>query len=58
MTNRSRHGDELENDLDTLDRRRGRQVTITDLLEQADAVLVADAESLLNELDLHALSSQ
>ena len=58
MTNRSRHGDELENDLDTLYRRRGRQVTITDLLEQADAVLVADAESLLNELDLHALSSQ
>ena len=58
MTNRSRHGVELENDLDTLDRRRGRQVTITDLLEQADAVLVADAESLLNELDLHALSSQ
>lgn len=32
--------------------------TIADLLEQADAVLVADAESLLNELDLHALSSQ
>lgn len=32
--------------------------TITDLLEQADAVLVADAEALLDSLDLHELLSQ
>ena len=28
---------------------------VTDLLEQADAILVADAEELLNDLDLGAL---
>ena len=28
---------------------------VTDLLEQADAILVADAEALLNDLDLGAL---
>lgn len=31
---------------------------VTDLLERADAILIADAEDLLDNLDLHALTSQ
>lgn len=30
-------------------------MTITDLLEQADAIIIADAEALLSDLDLGAL---
>lgn len=30
-------------------------MTITDLLERADAIIIADAESLLVDLDLGAL---
>lgn len=31
---------------------------VTDLLEQADAIIIAEAEALLNDLDLDALTSQ
>ena len=31
---------------------------VTVLLEQVDAIIIADAEALLDNLDLHALTSQ
>lgn len=33
-------------------------MTITDLLERVDAIIIADAQDLLANLDLHALTSQ
>lgn len=33
-------------------------MTITDLITQAEAILIADAEALLNNLDTHFLTSQ
>lgn len=31
---------------------------VTDLLDQADAIIIADAEALLDNLDLHEITSQ